>query len=211
LREEMTAYRRWGKRGLDLVVLLAASPFVLPVVILVALAVRLQLGSPVFFCQVRSGCRAKVFTLLKFRTMTTACDLRGTLLPDGDRLTRLGRFLRRFSLDELPQVWNVLIGDMSLVGPRPLPMQYLSRYSPEQSRRHEVKPGLTGWAQVNGRNAISWEERFGLDVWYADHWSLGLDLKIILKTIRSVLLREGISQNGHPTMPEFMGSDRMGP
>jgi sugar transferase EpsL len=206
--KEMSAYRRWGKRGLDLLALLAGSPFVLPVAIVVALVVRLQMGSPVFFRQVRPGYKAKPFTLLKFRTMTSARDTLGHPLADGCRLTKLGRFLRRLSLDELPQLWNVWKGEMSLVGPRPLLMQYLERYTAEQMRRHEMKPGITGWAQVNGRNALSWEERFRLDVWYVDHWSLELDFKIILKTIRSVLLREGISQHGHSSMPEFLGSNR---
>jgi sugar transferase EpsL len=206
--EEMSVYRRWGKRSLDLLAVLAASPFVLPVVIVVALAVRLQVGSPVFFRQVRPGYRAKPFVLLKFRTMNSARDEQGTLLSDEKRLTKLGGLLRRYSLDEVPQLWNVLIGDMSIVGPRPLLMQYLDRYTPEQARRHEVKPGVTGWAQVNGRNALSWEERFQQDVWYVDHLSVGVDLKIIAKTIRKVYLQEGISRSGHATMPEFMGNNQ---
>jgi lipopolysaccharide/colanic/teichoic acid biosynthesis glycosyltransferase len=207
--KEMSAYRRWGKRGLDLLVLLAASPFVLPVVIVVALVVRLHMGSPVFFRQVRPGYRAKPFTLFKFRTMNSARDKRGSLLSDEKRLTKLGELLRRYSVDEIPQLWNMLKGEMSLVGPRPLLMQYLDRYTPEQARRHEVKPGLTGWAQVNGRNAVDWEERFLLDIWYVEHWSLGLDAKIIWKTVRDVVKREGISQYGHATMTEFMGNDQL--
>jgi lipopolysaccharide/colanic/teichoic acid biosynthesis glycosyltransferase len=206
--KEMNAYRRWGKRSLDLLALLAASPFLLPVVIVVALMVRLQMGSPVFFRQARPGYRAKPFTLLKFRTMNSARDEQGSLLSDEKRLTKLGALLRRYSVDEIPQLWNVLKGEMSLVGPRPLLMQYLERYTAEQARRHEVKPGITGWAQVNGRNALSWEERFQLDVWYVDHWSIWLDLKIIAKTIRKVYLREGISKSGHATVPEFMGNNQ---
>ena len=203
-------YRRWGKRGLDLMVLLATLPFLLPMTLVVALLVRLLMGSPVFFRQVRPGYRAKPFTLLKFRTMNSTRDDRGNLLSDEKRLTKLGELLRCYSLDELPQLWNVLIGDMSLVGPRPLLMNYLPRYSPEQSRRHEVKPGLTGWAQVNGRNALDWEERFRLDIWYVEHSSLSLDSKIIWKTVRNVLKRKDISQHGHATMSEFMGNDQLG-
>lgn len=204
----MSAYGRWGKRGVDLLAVFAVSPFVLPVVIVVALVVRLRMGSPVFFRQVRPGYMAKPFTLLKFRTMNSARDERGSLLPDEKQLTKLGSLLRRYSVDELPQLWNVLKGEMSLVGPRPLLMQYLDRYTPEQARRHEVKPGVTGWAQVNGRNDLSWEERFQLDVWYVDHWSLWLDEKILMRTIRKVFLREGISQSGHVTMPEFLGNNQ---
>jgi sugar transferase EpsL len=206
--KEMSTYRRWGKRGLDLLALLVVTPFVLPVAMVVALAVRLQMGRPVFFRQVRPGYKAVPFTLLKFRTMNSAGDAQGSLLSDEKRLTKLGELLRRFSLDEIPQLWNVLKGEMSLVGPRPLLSQYLGRYTPEQERRHEVKPGVTGWAQVNGRNALSWEQRFELDVWYVDHWSLWIDLKIIVKTIRKVWMREGISGTGHATMPEFLGSNQ---
>jgi sugar transferase EpsL len=166
------------------------------------------MGSPVLFRHPRPGYKGKPFTLLKFRTMTTACDSQGGLLPDGDRLTRLGKFLRRYSLDELPQLWNVLMGQMSLVGPRPLPMQYLSLYSPEQARRHEVKPGLTGWAQVNGRNTLTWKEKFECDVWYVEHASLGLDARILATTIWKTMKGEGISQKGHATAEEFKGISR---
>jgi lipopolysaccharide/colanic/teichoic acid biosynthesis glycosyltransferase len=206
---EMTAYRRWGKRALDLLALLAVLPFVLPVVILVAVVVRFQMGSPVFFRQVRPGYKAKPFTLLKFRTMNSARDERGNLLSDEKRLTKLGTLLRRYSLDEIPQLWNVLKGEMSLVGPRPLLLEYLDRYTSEQARRHEVKPGITGWAQINGRNALSWEERFRLDIWYVEHRSLGLDARIIWRTVRNVLKQKDISQRGHATMPEFMGNDQL--
>jgi len=206
---EMNSYHRWGKRGLDLLVLLVMSPFLLPVVIVVALVLRLQMGRPVFFCQLRPGYKGKPFTLLKFRTMDSARDEQGRLLPDEERLTKLGSLLRRYSVDELPQLWNVLKGEMSLVGPRPLLMQYLERYTPEQARRHERKPGVTGWAQVNGRNALSWEEKFRLDVWYVDHWSLALDARILAMTIRKIFLRESIAQSGHATMPEFTGRNHV--
>lgn len=168
-----------------------------------ALMVRLILGKPVLFRQQRPGLHGRPFTIYKFRTMTEACDAHGNLLPDGERLTRFGRFLRGTSLDELPELFNVLKGDMSLVGPRPLLMQYLDRYTPEQARRHKVKPGLTGWSQVNGRNAISWEEKFRLDVWYVDNRSIWLDIKIILITAWMIIRREGINQPGQPTMEEF--------
>jgi len=179
-----------------------------PLLAVTALAVRLSLGAPVFFRQVRPGWKGRPFTMWKFRTMNEARDREGVLLDDTDRLTRLGRMLRSASIDELPQLWNVLRGEMSLVGPRPLLMQYLNRYTPEQSRRHDVRPGITGWAQVNGRNALSWEDRLALDVWYVDHWSLGLDVKILWLTLQKVLKREGISQRGHSTMPEFLGTIR---
>ena len=207
-RKGMTVYRRWGKRALDLVFLFLVSPVLLPVTIVVALLVLLQMGRPIFFRQVRPGYKARPFTLLKFRSMNSSTDKQGGLLSDDKRLTRLGRFLRRCSLDELPQLWNVLKGDMSFVGPRPLLMQYLDRYSAQQARRHEVKPGITGWAQVNGRNALSWEERFQHDVWYADNWNLWLDLKIVSKTIQKVFSQEGVSKSGHATVPEFIGNDQ---
>jgi lipopolysaccharide/colanic/teichoic acid biosynthesis glycosyltransferase len=172
----------------------------------VAVAIRVRMGSPVLFRQDRPGLQGRPFRLAKFRTMRAAAGPTGRPLPDGERLTALGRFLRASSLDELPQLWNVLAGDLSLVGPRPLLMQYLARYSPEQARRHEVRPGITGWAQVNGRNALSWEEKFALDVWYVDHWSLALDLRILALTALQVLRRSGISREGYATMPEFMGT-----
>ena len=177
-----------------------------PLLGLIALLVRLTIGTPVLFRQRRPGLHGEPFTIYKFRTMNNARDAQGNLLPDADRLTPLGRFLRSTSLDELPELFNVLKGEMSLVGPRPLLMKYLDRYTPEQMRRHEVKPGITGWAQVNGRNALTWEQKFALDVWYVDNWSLWLDLKIIALTVWKILIREGISQPGQATMEEFMGS-----
>ncbi|MDR3455252.1 MAG: sugar transferase [Rhodoferax sp.] len=168
--------------------------------------VRRKLGSPVFFTQTRPGLHGRPFRMVKFRTMTDARAPDGQLLPDADRLTAFGRFLRATSLDELPELWNVLRGDMSLVGPRPLLMEYLPLYSPEQARRHEVRPGITGWAQVNGRNALSWDDKFKLDVWYVDHRTLWLDVKILWRTVRKVLVREGISATGEATMPRFTGS-----
>ncbi len=168
--------------------------------------VRRKLGSPVFFTQVRPGMHGKPFKMVKFRSMTSERGADGELLPDAVRLTPFGRFLRSTSLDELPELWNVLKGDMSLVGPRPLLMEYLPLYSPEQARRHEVRPGITGWAQVNGRNAISWEDKFKLDVWYVDHCSLWLDIKILWLTVKKVLVREGISAAGEATMGKFTGS-----
>ena len=167
--------------------------------------VRRKLGSPVLFTQVRPGLHGQPFRMFKFRTMTDARAASGSLLPDAQRLTTFGRFLRASSLDELPELWNVLRGDMSLVGPRPLLMEYLSLYSPEQARRHVVRPGITGWAQVNGRNAISWADKFALDVWYVDHRSLWLDVRILWLTVRKVLLRDGISAAGEATMPRFEG------
>ena len=176
--------------------------------LLVGLAwqVRRKLGSPVLFTQMRPGLHGKPFRMVKFRTMTDAWDASGALLPDAQRLTSFGRFLRASSLDELPELWNVLRGEMSLVGPRPLLMEYLPLYSPEQARRHEVRPGITGWAQVNGRNAISWADKFALDVWYVDHRSLFLDMRILWLTVRKVLVRDGISAAGEATMPAFTGT-----
>jgi sugar transferase EpsL len=191
----------------DIGVTIAALPLVVPVVLLLMLAVRLKLGAPVFFTQVRPGLHGKPFTMVKFRSMTDARDGNGELLPDADRLPAFGRFLRASSLDELPELWNVLKGEMSLVGPRPLLMAYLPLYSPEQARRHEVKPGITGWAQVNGRNALSWDEKFALDVWYVENATWWLDLKVLAMTIKKVLLRSGISASGDATMPKFEGSD----
>lgn len=177
----------------------------LPLLLLVLL-VRYKLGGPVFFRQIRPGLHGQPFEMVKFRTMTDACGADGALLPDALRLTPFGRFLRASSLDELPELWNVLKGDMSLVGPRPLLMEYLPLYNPEQARRHAVRPGITGWAQVNGRNAICWEEKFALDTWYVDHQSLALDIRILWLTIRKVLVREGISAAGEATMGKFTGS-----
>lgn len=171
-----------------------------------ALAIRFRMGAPVFFHQVRPGVRGQPFRMLKFRTMSDARGPDGHLLPDAERLTPLGRFLRSSSLDELPELWNVLRGDMSLVGPRPLLMEYVPLYTPEQARRHEVRPGITGWAQVNGRNALSWEAKFALDVWYVDNQSFWLDLKILWLTVWRVLKRDGISADGEATMPRFRGS-----
>jgi sugar transferase EpsL len=199
-------YHRAGKRLFDLVLCLPAIILFVPVLIVTAILVRLKLGRPALFKQMRPGFHAKPFAIFKFRTMTDVRDANGKLLSDTDRLTGFGRFLRSTSLDELPELFNVLKGEMSLVGPRPLLMQYLERYTPEQARRHEVKPGITGWAQVNGRNAITWEEKFKLDVWYVDNRSLWLDIKIIFMTVWKIFKREGISQQGQATMEEFRGS-----
>lgn len=195
-----------NKRLLDLAVAGLGFLAVSPLMWLIALVIRVTQGSPIFFTQVRPGKGGRPFRIVKFRTMNNARGPDGRLLPDAERLTSVGRFLRSTSLDELPELYNVLKGDMSMVGPRPLLMQYLDRYTPEQARRHEVKPGLTGWAQVNGRNALSWEEKFKLDVWYVDNWSLALDLKILFMTVVKVLRREGISQPGEATMEEFLGN-----
>lgn len=196
------------KRAFDLVVALMALLLLAPVIAGVALLVRLRLGRPVLFSQPRPGRHGRPFRMYKFRSMNSACDAQGVLLPDAQRLTRFGLWLRASSLDELPGLWSVLRGDMSLVGPRPLLMQYLPRYSSRQARRHEVRPGITGWAQVNGRNAISWEEKFELDVWYVEHQSFWLDLKILWLTAARVWARKDVSAAGHATMPEFMGSER---
>jgi sugar transferase EpsL len=193
------------KRVFDLLLSIPVLILVSPVIIVVTLLVRMRLGSPVFFSQLRPGLHARPFYMLKFRTMTNTRGSDGRLLLDDKRMTRLGNFLRRTSIDELPEFVNVFKGDMSLVGPRPLLMQYLDRYMPEQARRHEVKPGITGWAQIHGRNALTWEEKFKLDVWYVDNWSLWLDIKIIAMTIWKILQREGISQPGQATMEEFKG------
>lgn len=195
------------KRLFDLLVAaFALLLLALPLLLLMWL-VRRKLGSPVFFRQVRPGLHGKPFEMIKFRTMTDERGPDGQLLPDSLRLTAFGRFLRSTSLDELPELWNVLKGDMSLVGPRPLLMEYLPLYSPEQTRRHEVRPGVTGWAQINGRNAISWEAKFELDVWYVDHQSLWLDIKILWLTVKKVLVRDGISAAGEATMSKFTGSN----
>ena len=195
------------KRLIDILVAGLGIVVLSPLLGLLAAVVRLRLGRPVLFRQQRPGLHGRPFVCLKFRTMADARDSRGCLLPDTDRLTSLGRFLRSSSLDELPELWNVLRGDMSLVGPRPLLMEYLPLYNAEQARRHDVKPGITGWAQVSGRNAISWEEKFDLDVWYVEHHSLRLDMKILWLTLWSVLTRKGIAAAGHVTMPKFTGTE----
>ncbi|MGF1449637.1 MAG: sugar transferase [Opitutales bacterium] len=194
------------KRCFDCVMAAGALLVLWPVLLIVALLVWAKLGRPIFFRQVRPGLGGQPFHLVKFRTMRDAVDAQGKPLPDHERLPPFGRFLRGTSLDELPELWNILKGEMSLVGPRPLLMAYLQRYDAEQARRHEVRPGLTGWAQINGRNAVSWEERFRLDVWYVDHRTFALDLKIIALTLLKVLRRESINAVGEATMTEFMGS-----
>lgn len=196
------------KRAFDLVCSAALLLVLAPVMLLVALAIRLRMGSPVLFRQQRPGLGGRLFTVYKFRSMRHATDARGEPLPDGERLTGLGAFLRRSSLDELPQLFNVLRGDMSLVGPRPLLTEYLPLYSAHQARRHDVRPGITGWAQVNGRNATSWPARFELDLWYVEHASFGLDLKILWLTVARVFSGAGVSQPGQATMEKFRGEDR---
>jgi len=196
------------KRMFDIIASCILLVLFSPVMALTACLIYLTMGSPVLFRQQRPGLYGQPFTLVKFRTMTDARDKTGNLLPDEMRLTRLGALLRSTSLDELPELFNVLKGEMSLVGPRPLKMEYLSLYTPRQARRHEVLPGITGWAQVNGRNSLSWEEKFELDVWYVDNQSFWLDLKILFLTVVKVLKREGISAEGHVTMPKFTGSSR---
>lgn len=197
-----------AKRLLDLTICLLTLPFALPIVLFLGLVILLSDGWPVLFTQERIGMGERRFSIYKFRTMSNATDIDGSLLPDAARLTRLGRFIRTASLDELPQLWNVLRGEMSLVGPRPLPTRYLSRYSPRQRRRHLVRPGITGWAQVCGRNEISWEQKFNLDIWYLEHRNFALDLRILWMTLLRVLHRSGISQEGHATMPEFQGEEK---
>ncbi len=196
-----------AKRFVDIVLSLIALIMLSPVMLITALVVFSDLRWPILFRQTRAGLNGKPFAVLKFRTMLNASGADGKPLPDEKRLTPTGRALRASSLDELPQFFNVLAGDMSLVGPRPLPMTYMPRYSPRQARRHEVKPGITGWAQVNGRNDLSWEEKFDLDVWYVDNWNLALDSRILIMTVGKALRRDGISAEGCATMPEFMGSD----
>lgn len=203
----MDLYGAIGKRLIDLSLSVLGLLLLGPLIMLLALIIRWRMGTPVLFRQRRPGLNQQPFTLLKFRTMTDARDETGALLPDEERLTSLGRLLRRSSLDELPQLINVLRGEMSLIGPRPLLMGYLPLYTAEQARRHEVRPGISGWAQVNGRNAISWEAKFAHDVWYVDHLSLGLDLRIAGMTISRVLRREGISQEGQATMEAFRGTN----
>ncbi|EIU1682327.1 sugar transferase [Pseudomonas aeruginosa] len=196
------------KRLFDIVASLLGLILLSPVILLVAWQIRRKLGKPVLFRQVRPGIGGHPFEMIKFRTMRDAVDANGNVLPDAERMTPFGNFLRSTSLDELPELWNVLKGDMSLVGPRPLLMEYLPLYSVEQYRRHELRPGVTGWAQVNGRNALSWEEKFELDVWYVDNRSFWLDLKIILLTLKKVFVREGISADGEATMSKFTGSEK---
>jgi sugar transferase EpsL len=197
---------RYAKRVLDFLGALGGLVLLSPLFLLIAISIYLRMGRPILYRQTRPGLHGKPFSIYKFRSMLDTRDTNGNHLPDEVRLSPFGRFLRSTSLDELPELWNVLHGEMSLVGPRPLLMQYIPRYNSEQKRRHEVKPGITGWAQINGRNAISWEDRFALDIWYVDHWSLLLDLKILMLTIFKIVRREGINAEGHATMPEFMGS-----
>lgn len=207
LMDILIAVSNFMKRIFDLVLsLLGLLIFFLPM-IFIALLIKRRLGHKVIFTQPRPGIGGKVFNIIKFRSMTDARDSNGILLPDDQRLTPLGKFLRSSSLDELPSLWNVVRGDLSLVGPRPLLVEYLPLYSPTQARRHEVRPGVTGWAQVNGRNALSWEEKFELDIWYVDNQTMWLDIKILWLTLRKVIVREGISAIGEATMPRFTGSD----
>ena len=196
------------KRLFDLALTIPGLIFISPLLLITALLVRILLGKPVLFRQARPGYAGKPFQMYKFRSMTEAYDAQGALLPDTHRLTGLGRLLRTTSIDELPELFNILRGEMSLVGPRPLLVQYLDLYTPEQARRHAMLPGITGWAQINGRNALTWEDKFRLDVWYVDHWSLWLDIKILLLTFWKVLRREGITQPGHATAEEFRGSSK---
>jgi lipopolysaccharide/colanic/teichoic acid biosynthesis glycosyltransferase len=202
----VSAYRDWGKRTLDSVAATVGLILLSPGIAITALCVAAFLGRPVLFRQVRPGWKGRPFCILKFRTMSDKRGPDGQQLPDGERLGRFGRFLRATSLDELPELWNVLRGDMSLVGPRPLLVEYLPLYDERQRRRHDVRPGITGWAQVNGRNELSWEKKFAMDVWYVENVSFTLDLRILVTTLRGVARREGISAGGHATMPRFMGS-----
>jgi lipopolysaccharide/colanic/teichoic acid biosynthesis glycosyltransferase len=198
---------RFSKRLFDLIITVIGLIIILPLMLVVSIMVWIFLGTPILFRQPRPGYKGRPFITYKFRTMTNHTGSDGNLLPDADRLTLFGRFLRSTSLDDLPQLFNVLRGEMSLVGPRPLLMQYLQRYTPEQMRRHDMLPGITGWAQIHGRNALDWENKFRLDVWYVDHWSFWLDLKILFLTPWKVFRREGISQPGHVTAEEYKGSD----
>ena len=196
------------KRLLDIIISLSALILLAPLYAIIGYKVKKNLGSPIFFKQTRPGLQAQPFDMIKFRTMKDATDAGGNLLPDSMRMTAFGKMLRSSSLDELPELWNVLKGDMSLVGPRPLLMEYVPLYNKEQTRRHEMRPGITGWAQINGRNAISWEEKFQLDVWYVDNHSIWLDLKILLLTLKKVFIKEGISADGEVTMTKFTGTDK---
>lgn len=196
-------YKSFLKRSIEFIIILSGLMLLMPIYFVVILVVRIKLGSPIFFKQARPGLNGKIFNIYKFRTMTNESDINKILLPDRDRLTKFGKFLRSTSLDELPSLLSVLKGDMSLVGPRPLLPEYLPFYSDRQARRHEIRPGITGWAQVNGRNAISWEDKFELDIWYRDNQSLELDIKILWLTAKKVLVREGISPKGKDIMPRF--------
>ena len=196
------------KRSLDLLISSILLVLLGPVLIIVALMICVKLGRPIFFLQLRPGLKGKPFEIIKFRTMMNLADDNENSLPDGKRLTTIGKFLRSTSIDEIPELWNVMKGDMSLVGPRPLLMEYLPLYNKDQVRRHEIRPGITGWAQINGRNALSWEEKFELDVWYVDNQSFWLDLKILFKTIKQVFLRDSISAEGEATMPSFTGTPK---
>jgi lipopolysaccharide/colanic/teichoic acid biosynthesis glycosyltransferase len=198
----------FSKRVFDILISLVVLILLSPILLLISILLLAIEGLPLFFCQDRPGLGGRIFRICKFRTMKTKNGSSGELLPDEKRITGFGSFLRRTSLDELPELFNVIKGEMSLVGPRPLLVQYLERYSPEQARRHEVLPGITGWAQINGRNAISWDEKFRLDLWYVDHWSFWLDIRIIFITVWKVLSGEGISQPGRATMDEFMGNEK---
>jgi sugar transferase EpsL len=202
-------FSRFVKRAIDVLVSMTALVLLSPILIGIAILVAIYMGRPVIFSHQRPGLNGTPFTMIKFRTMNNKKDAQGNFLPDGERLTTFGKFIRSTSLDELPELWNVLKGDMSLVGPRPLMMEYLPRYSSEQARRHEAVPGVTGWAQINGRNTISWEEKFTLDVWYVDNWTLWLDFKILFLTGWKVLAREDISQANHDTIEDFMGSQSL--
>tara|TARA_Y100000748_G_C15343784_1_gene429083 strand:+ start:55 stop:657 length:603 start_codon:yes stop_codon:yes gene_type:complete len=199
-------YKYFLKRAIDLVIAFFGIIFLLPIYLIIIFLIMMNLGSPIFFKQSRPGLYGKTFNIYKFRTMTNKLDKNGNLLPDKKRLTKFGKFLRSSSFDELPGLWNVLNGDMSLVGPRPLLVEYLPLYSEKQSRRHEVRPGITGWAQVNGRNTISWDQKFEMDVWYVDNQSFFLDIKILWLTLKKVIKQDGISHNNHVTMEKFKGN-----
>ena len=198
-------YRKFGKRFFDLVLVIPGLILISPMLLLVAIVAKFKIGSPVLFQQERPGIHGKIFKMVKFRSMRNDRDANGELLPDEVRLVQFGKLLRATSLDEFPELWNVITGEMSLVGPRPLLAKYLDRYNPTQARRHEVRPGITGWAQINGRNAITWEEKFDYDVWYVDNLSFFLDVKILALTVLKVFKRSGTSAEGHATMPEFFG------
>lgn len=205
-QSSVTAYCKLVKSVLDRFVAAIAILILSPAILIVAIAIYIRMGRPIVFAQPRPGKNGEVFQFYKFRTMTSDLDADGNFLPDVQRITAIGKFLRQTSLDELPQLWNVLKGDMSFVGPRPLVVEYLERYSPEQARRHDVTPGITGWAQINGRNSISWTEKFKLDVWYVDNWSLWLDLKILFLTLWKVVKKDGINQSEQDTMEKFIGN-----